>query len=74
MARQHRRSGGDRAGEVSDNLRVKEVRVGEGDAARRFIVCHNPDEQLRDRERRERAAGRRRGSRRRPGAAAWLKH
>ena len=29
---------------VRDNLRVKEVRVGEGDAARRFIICHNPAE------------------------------
>jgi Transposase DDE domain len=41
--------------QVRDNLRVKEVRLGEGDAQRRFIVCHNPDEQARDRERRERA-------------------
>jgi len=40
---------------VRDSLRVKEVRVGEGEAARRFIVCHNPDEQLRDKVRRERA-------------------
>jgi hypothetical protein len=29
---------------VRDNLRVKEVRVGEGDAAKRFIICHNPAE------------------------------
>ena len=29
---------------VRDNLRVKEVRVGEGDAAKRFIICHNPSE------------------------------
>jgi hypothetical protein len=40
---------------VRDKLRVKEVSVGEGETARRFIVCHNPDEELRDRERRERA-------------------
>src|SRR3954468_25080691 len=33
---------------VRDNLRVKEVRVGEGDAAKRFIVCHNPAEAERD--------------------------
>jgi DDE family transposase len=43
---------------VRDNLRVKEVRFGEGDATRRFIVCHNPDEELRDRDRRERAVER----------------
>jgi len=29
---------------VRDNLRVKEVKVGDGDAARRFIICHNPGE------------------------------
>src|SRR3954452_13430673 len=33
---------------VRDNLRVKEVRVGEGDSAKRFIVCHNPAEAERD--------------------------
>jgi transposase len=38
---------------VRDNLRVKEVRVGDGDAAERFIVCHNPAEAERDRARRE---------------------
>ena len=27
---------------VKDNLRVKEVRVGDGDAAVRYVVCHNP--------------------------------
>lgn len=26
---------------VRDNLPVKEVRVGEGDASKRFIICHN---------------------------------
>jgi hypothetical protein len=36
-----------------DNLRVKEVRVGDGDAAKRFIVCHNATEADRDRETRE---------------------
>jgi hypothetical protein len=35
---------------VRDNLRVKEVRVGEG---KRFIVCHNPAEADRERTRRE---------------------
>ncbi|MCA1698415.1 MAG: IS1634 family transposase, partial [Actinobacteria bacterium] len=34
---------------VRDNLRVKEVRVGDGEAAERFIVCHNPQEADRDR-------------------------
>src|SRR5215204_3021430 len=29
---------------VRDNLRVKEVKVGDGDAAERFVVCHNPSE------------------------------
>ena len=39
--------------EVRDNLRVKEVHVGDGDAAERFVVCHNPAEADRDRARRE---------------------
>jgi transposase len=39
--------------EVRDNLRVKEVHVGDGDAAERFIICHNPAEAERDRVRRE---------------------
>jgi transposase len=39
--------------EVKDNLRVKEVRVGDGDAAQRFVVCHNPAEAERDQARRE---------------------
>ena len=38
---------------VRDNLRVKEVSVGDGDAAERFVVCHNPSEAERDRARRE---------------------
>ena len=38
---------------VRENLRVKEVRVGDGDAARRYIVCHNPAEAERDKTRRE---------------------
>ena len=36
--------------QVRDNLRVKEVRVGEGDAAKRFVVCHNPAEADRDKQ------------------------
>ena len=39
--------------QVRDNLRVKEVRVGDGDAAVRYVVCHNPAEAERDRLRRE---------------------
>jgi len=38
---------------VRDNLRVKEVRVGEGDAAKRFVVCHNPTEADRDKQTRD---------------------
>jgi Transposase DDE domain len=38
---------------VRDNLRVKEVRVGQGDAARRFVLCHNPERAERDRHQRE---------------------
>jgi DDE family transposase len=38
---------------VRDNLRVKEVRVGDGDAAKRFIICHNPAEADRERTQRD---------------------
>lgn len=38
---------------VRDNLRVKEVRVGDGDAAVRYLVCHNPAEADRDHARRQ---------------------
>jgi hypothetical protein len=38
---------------VRDNLRVKEVRIGEGDAAKRFIICHNPLEAEREQQTRE---------------------
>jgi transposase len=34
---------------VADNLRVKEVVVGEGERRRRYVVCHNPDEERRQR-------------------------
>jgi transposase len=34
---------------VSDNLRVKEVVVGEGERRRRYGVCHNPQEEKRQR-------------------------
>jgi transposase len=39
--------------QVRDNLRVKEVRLGSGDAARRFVLCHNPAQAERDRVQRE---------------------
>ncbi|MGH2947219.1 MAG: IS1634 family transposase [Solirubrobacteraceae bacterium] len=38
---------------VRDNLRVKDVRLGEGDAVRRFVVCHNPAEAERDKAERD---------------------
>lgn len=38
---------------VRDNLRVKEVRVGDGEEAVRYVVCHNPAEAERDRSRRQ---------------------
>ncbi len=38
---------------VRDHLRVKEVRVGDGDAAKRFVICHNPAEADRERTQRE---------------------
>jgi hypothetical protein len=33
---------------VADNLRVKEVRVDDGAARDRFVICHNPDAATRD--------------------------
>ncbi len=39
--------------QVRDNLRVKEVRVGDDDAAVRYVVCHNPAEAERDQTRRQ---------------------
>jgi transposase len=38
---------------IRENLRVKDVRIGDGDGAQRFVVCHNPGEAERDRARRE---------------------
>src|SRR5919202_4082406 len=35
--------------QVADNLRVKEVMVGEGERRRRYVVCHNPQEEKRQR-------------------------
>jgi transposase len=38
---------------VRDNLRVKDIRLGEGDSAKRFVVCHNPAEAARDQAERD---------------------
>jgi hypothetical protein len=35
---------------VADNLSVKEVRLGEGARAERFVLCHNPEAAERDRQ------------------------
>jgi transposase len=42
-----------RYAEVRDNLRVKEVIVGDGERRRRYVVCHNPLEQERQAEHRK---------------------
>jgi len=42
---------------VRDNLRVKEVRLGQGDGARRFVLCH-PEQAERDRPARPARLGR----------------
>ena len=38
--------------DVRDNLQVKEVIVGDGERRRRYVVCHNPSEETRQREHR----------------------
>jgi transposase len=38
---------------VAENLRVKEVVVGDGERRRRYAVCHNPEEETRQRKHRE---------------------
>jgi hypothetical protein len=38
---------------VAGNLEVKEVRLGDGALAQRFVICHNPEAAARDREVRE---------------------
>jgi transposase len=38
---------------VAENLRVKEVVVGDGERRRRYVVCHNPQEEERQRKHRE---------------------
>jgi transposase len=39
---------------VRDNLRVKEVLVGDGERRQRYAVCHNPEEEARQRHHRQR--------------------
>jgi transposase len=38
---------------VADNLQVKEVIVGDGERRQRYVVCHNPQEALRQRAHRD---------------------
>jgi len=38
---------------VRDNLEVKELTVGDGEARQRYVLCRNPHEATRDRERRK---------------------
>jgi hypothetical protein len=38
--------------DVAENLRVKEVIVGDGGRRQRYVVCHNPDEEKRQRQHR----------------------
>jgi hypothetical protein len=47
-----------RYAKVTDNLEVKEVWVGEGPTARRFVVCRNLHEAERDKARRRKALAR----------------
>jgi hypothetical protein len=44
--------------QVRDNLRVKEVVIGDGEARRRFILVNNPAQAERDRRKRERILAR----------------
>jgi transposase len=39
--------------DVRDNLQVKEVRIGQGESRRRYVVCFNPQEAERQRKHRE---------------------
>lgn len=54
--------------EVAENLRVKEVWVGEC----RYIVCYNPEEEVRDRRRREEIIERAREDLKRKGPKAFV--
>ena len=42
---------------MRDNLRVKEVIVGDGERRQRYVVCHNPTEETRQREHRAKLVG-----------------
>ncbi|MFC1642556.1 IS1634 family transposase, partial [Myxococcota bacterium] len=48
---------GGRYQSVADNLRVKEVVIGDGERRRRYVVCHNPREEERQRKHRARLMG-----------------
>jgi hypothetical protein len=37
---------------VAENLHVKEVTIGEGERRKRYVVCHNPEEERRQRKHR----------------------
>ncbi len=37
---------------IAENLRVKEVTIGDGERRRRYVVCHNPDEERRQQQHR----------------------
>jgi len=41
-----------RFSDVAENLRVKEVVVGDGERRHRYVVCHNPEEESRQRRHR----------------------
>src|SRR5262249_56411851 len=40
--------------DVAPNLRVKEAYVGEGERRRRYVICHNPEEEAREQAHRAR--------------------
>jgi len=42
---------------VADNMLVKEVTIGDGERRRRYVVCHNPEEERRQRKHREKVIG-----------------
>jgi transposase len=54
--------------EVAENLRVKEVRVGD----HRYVVCHNNESEERDRKRREEIIERARADLKKKGAKAFV--
>lgn len=46
-----------RFAKVAENLRVKEILVGEGERRRRYVLCHNPQEEARQKEHRAKLLG-----------------